>query len=283
MRTATLAALIGATLAIPAVAELRFDGYGRFGAFYDESKGKLEPTSRLRLSLDGETSADNGLELSFRLRLQADDGGTAMFNGARFTLRSGPLRFDVGNVAGAIDTMPGFYGAEPGLTDLMNQAQVLRAGFDEYDSSGPGRDGVSLRYSRGAVQVAASHSDTRGRSRTAAHLAYSTGQGTIAIGYQSSNRRADDGLAVLAYTHDFEWGKAGLIAAREDAGTVLGASLNWEISATTEVLAAFSATRGREDFGLGLSHDLGGGATVQGGVASVAGNVVADFGIRFDF
>ncbi|MDQ2090833.1 porin [Marimonas arenosa] len=283
MKKTFLAVVIGGSLAAPAMADLRFDGYGWFGALYDDATDKTNTTSRLRLTLDGETQTDNGIELSFRLRVQADNGGLATFNGARFGLRSGPLRLQLGNVAGAIDSMPGLSGVEPGLTDLTGQTAALRADFDEYDNTGPGRNGVAVRYSQGQVQVSLSHSNTGGVRRTAGHVAYFAGPGGLAIGYQVSDRAADDDLVVLVYRHRFEWGEASLFSAREQAGNVFGASALWEGSETTSLLASASVDNGREQYGVGIAHDLGSSAFLETGIASDMGNVTADFGVRFEF
>ena len=62
---------------------------------------------------------------------------------------------------------------------------------------------------------------------------------------------------------------------------------NFEVGAATRVDAFVTSEEGvfgGETWGLGVSHSLGGGVSVEAGVAeNTAGDTAADIGIRFNF
>ncbi|GGX40911.1 porin [Tateyamaria omphalii] len=80
-----------------------------------------------------------------------------------------------------------------------------------------------------------------------------------------------------------------LLVADTDANpdTAYGVSAKYDVGAATEIRFAYSDTGAAGDdtdaYGIGFRHSLGGGVSLQGGVGEVAGNTVADLGVRFDF
>lgn len=281
MKIKLAAATCLALSAAPVLAEIEIGGYGRFGAFHDD--GTTDITSRLRLDVDGKAETDNGLKFSVRLRAQADDGGTAKFNGPRFSVSQGRFRAQIGNVDGAIDRLPGFYGVEPGLTNLTGQFTGLRAEYDESSNTGSGRNAVNMRYSANGLIIAGSYSDIAGIRRSAVHVAYQAKGMTAALGYQSSNKPSDDGLVVAALSKSFDRADVSLFFADEEAGRVFGMSGEVEVAASTRIQMSFSRNETDDYYGVGVTHDLGGGASLRGGIASVAGKTVADAGLWFNF
>ncbi len=64
----------------------------------------------------------------------------------------------------------------------------------------------------------------------------------------------------------------------------IGASA--DVAAATSVQAYFNhdeAAVTEESYGIGFRHDLGGGASIRGGVASLNGTTQADLGVLFNF
>ena len=284
MNPAIKAAPILIVISAPATAEIAFSGYGRFGAAYDQSApDTLRTTSRLRIDIDASTEADNGLTFGARLRIQSDDAALSGPNGARFFARAGDFELQAGNVSGAIDDMSGFYGYEPGLTDLTGQYAALRAGFDDYASTGPGRNGVRLSYMPKTLKLIVTHSNSAGKLRTALSLAKDFSKFTASVGVQTSNDPADDKLLVATLAGSARFFDYQLFLADELAGFVFGASSKFEIGANTDLQASFSRNSANEYYGLGFSHRLGNGASLRGGIARNAGNTVGDLGVRFNF
>ena len=152
-----------------AAADVSFSGYGRFGARHlGAGTGTTGVYTRIRLQVDMSTEADNGLVFGARLRHEVDswngststmfsvgpDGvaGTADdttafnghgFNTARFYAKAGGFQLGVGNIFGAIESMPGVYAssqsASIGLSGLgFNDLLVGNSGWDAHSSKGAG-------------------------------------------------------------------------------------------------------------------------------------------------
>ena len=96
-----------------AAADVTFGGYGRFGVMYmdDDSAGtdSTDVTSRFRLQIDATAESDAGVVVGARVRIQQNEGQQGMTNGARFFARSGGFEVGVGNIFGALESMPGQY------------------------------------------------------------------------------------------------------------------------------------------------------------------------------
>ncbi len=278
-----------------AAAEVKFGGYGRFGVFYDDGNTAQETRieSRFRLNIDGVVESDAGVTFSARVRMQADDNsdgtaGTAGLNGARFSAEAGGLRVDVGNIAGAIDNLPNYYGNEPGLTAFVGQYSGIDFGFDGYSSTGAGQNGVYARYETGPFAVAASYSDdTTDDEEWAIHFAYTGDTYEVAIGYADSD--TDDTLLVLTGSVDIGPANITAIIADEEVGGVdnmaYGLSASFEVGAATDIIASVGLgdDNDYEAYGIGFVHDLGGGASIRGGVGSDDDDTEADLGVRFNF
>lgn len=321
-----------------AAADITFSGYGRFGIGYQEDRGLVpgqEDTvviSRFRMNIDGSAETDGGVRFSARVRLQADEiptnpgtvavgdtvtGGEAAaagLNGARFSVEYGGLRVDVGNVAGAIDNLPNYFGSEPGLESFVGQYSGSDYDFLGYSSGGAGSNGVYARYAIGDFAVAASYDSAdvitavAGGVATAAasadrwdiHAAYTFGNITAALAYGETNAAgAAPNLDMTVLTLAGTWGalSASLVVGDENTGAVAtsdtfyGLSGSYDVSSATTIVAAYgdgSGTGDTQQYGIGVVHDLGGGVSLRGGVGSSkvgagASSVRADFGARFNF
>jgi outer membrane protein OmpU len=293
-----------------AAADVSFSGYGRFGVVHDGATDTNNTYSRFRLQMDVSTEADNGLSFGARLRHEEDTLGGGItstpngFNSARFWAKVGGFEVGFGNTTGAIEAMPGVYAATQsagnGVSGLGYLSQLAAGnvnglgGWDAYSSKGAGaavREGVEIRYSAGDFSGHLSYSKGGGTKRTAAFVAYTFNGWTAALGYQDGNigAVAND---ITALTVSGKIGNFGLDIGMSD---VSGATNNryvvrgyMDVGAATKLNAYISNQKGAgtEDnsFGLGVSHSLGGGASVEGGVVrDFAGNTNADLGVRFNF
>ncbi|XDA98581.1 porin [Sulfitobacter sp. LCG007] len=293
-----------------AAAEVAFSGYARFGVKYIEDRevssgsfvdldgdGVAETevfekeetfvTSRYRLNIDIMTETDGGVNLEARVRMQASDGGAATLNGARFSASAGGLRMDLGNIAGAIDNMPNYYGYEIGLTDFLGQYNGNDYSFDAYDSSGTGqKNAVYAAYTFGAFQLLGSYSDDSvDDEQTSVAIAYSGDAFGVAFGWANDDTQGD--LFVLTGNYDFgTFDLVGFYSNADDVGgDAWGMSADIEVGAATSVQLAYGDGDGddSEAYGIGFKHNLGGGAFLRGGVGQSDDTTIADLGVRFDF
>ncbi|WP_282047957.1 porin [Sulfitobacter mediterraneus] len=289
-----------------AAADVTFGGYGRFGILYNEANvgNETNITSRFRLQIDATAESDGGVTFGARVRIQQNNsdgtpsaaaaaaGATSApagtgINGVRFFARSGGLEVGVGNIYGALEFMPGMYPIDLGLTGLGYEYTAYQFGADAYSSGGngaAGSNGVEVMYSMGDLSFHVSASDFN--DRIAAHVAYSWNGWTFALGAQDSNSATDTELAAsvsgtfgpvdvtLAYADNGTNGDHITLAGRFDVGA----------ATNVEVYVADADNFANASYGVDFNHDLGGGTSLRGGIASLSSdNIRADLGVRFNF
>lgn len=303
-----------------AVADVKFSGFARFGIGYQEDRSaddNIDDTiliSRFRLNIDGDAETDNGIKFSARVRLQADEDSDtgeaeqAGLNGARFSVIYGGLRVDAGNVAGSFDNSDLYFGTEPGLEEFLGQYSGVDYDFLEYDSTGAGSNAVFFQYDVGDFAFSASYDADaeEGADRWDIGVIYSIDNISATVLYGKTdgvNGESGQDLVVLALGAEFgDFGGTVLVGrdgdtpdndfGEETDGTTYGLSLAYNIGVATTLTAAYgdgSAEGDTQQYGIGFIHDLGGGASLQGAVGREKvgregdGQVLADFGVRFNF
>ena len=167
-----------------------------------------------------------------------------------------------------------------------------------YSSGGAGSNGIYVRYAVGDFAVAASYDDrsTTAGDRWDIHAAYNFGDWTAAIAYGED----DDDDMVIA-TLGGSLGAFGLtlfvgdetVANAAESDTFYGLSASYDVSSATSINFSYGGGSGDEDgesIGIGFNHDLGGGVSLRGGVASLNSGAAgaddytrADFGVNFGF
>jgi outer membrane protein OmpU len=274
-----------------AAADVSFSGYGRFGIQYTDNgtTDSTDVTSRLRLQIDVSAESDGGVTFGARTRFQTSEGsaGTGM-NGVRFFARSGGLEVGVGNIFGALEFMPGMYPIDLGLTGLAYEYTAYAFNADAYSSGGngaSGSNGVEVLYSAGDLSVHVSASDTS--DRIAAHVAYTWNGWTFALGAQDSDNAADTEFAASV---GGSFGPVDVTLAYADNGTqgdhiVLTGRVDVGAATNIEAYIADADKFADTSFGIDFNHDLGGGTSLRGGIASLGNNdaMRADLGVRFNF
>ncbi|AXT35541.1 porin [Phaeobacter sp. LSS9] len=296
-----------------AAADVSFGGYGRFGVGYveDRTVGGTSDTvivSRFRMNIDASAETDAGVKFSARVRMQADEdaasgeANAAGLNGARFSVEYGGLRVDVGNVAGAIDNLPNYYGNEPGLETFMGQYSGADYDFIGYSSGGAGVNGVYARYAVGDFAVAAAYDQAANGGdgdRFDIHAAYTFGNITAALAYGETDNGAAADFDMTVLTLGGSWGAFSgtlivgdeSVAAVNESDTFYGISAAYDVSSATTLTFAYGDGSGDGDtrnIGLGVIHDLGGGVSLRGGIGesktgNADGQMRADFGAQFSF
>ncbi|WP_296762745.1 porin [Sediminimonas sp.] len=288
-----------------AAADVSFGGYARWGVDYDEARAPADETrieSRFRLIITATTESDNGLNFGAQVRYQANEAGstyagTSGFNNPRFWVSTGGLEVSMGHVQGAFEFMPGIYAGSVGLTGLGYANVVTNYNVDFYTSGAQGREGFDIKYAMGDFSAHLSHSLSQTgygvngtQDRTGLHLAYSFGDYNAAIAFQDSDIVGDTEWALTA---GGAFGPANLTLQVADNGNMMGGdTLKYGIAGSFDVGAATSISGyinhdeipNDENMGIGVVHDLGGGASIRAGVAELAGSRTrADAGVQFSF
>ncbi|SFD85456.1 outer membrane protein OmpU [Sulfitobacter brevis] len=296
-----------------AAADVTFGGYGRFGIQYTDTAAgdSTDITSRFRLQIDATAESDAGVTFGARARIQQDNDGAASIdsvgtdrdgdgdvdyradrtetgiNGVRFFARSGGLEVGVGNIYGALEFMPGMYPIDLGLTGLGYDYTAYNFRGDAYDSDeegSAGMNGVEVLYSMGDFSVHVSASDFN--DRIAAHAAYTWSGWTFAIGGQDSDSATDTEFAASV---GGSFGPADVTLAYADNGTdgdhwVLSGRFDVGAATDVEVYVADADYFAETSYGIDFNHDLGGGTSLRGGIASLSNDsTVVDMGVRFNF
>ncbi|WP_299202872.1 porin [uncultured Tateyamaria sp.] len=112
---------------------------------------------------------------------------------------------------------------------------------------------------------------------------------TVVDGGAAATANADNDFWALGFGGEIGAFAFTLLVADTDANpdTAYGVSAKYDVGAATEIRFAYSETGAAgsdtDAYGIGFRHSLGGGVSLQGGVAEVAGDTVADLGVRFDF
>ncbi len=275
--------------------------------------------SRFRLNIDGVVETDGGVEFSARVRLQADENAgngeanSAGLNGARFSVIYGGLRVDAGNVAGAFDNLANYYGNEPGLENFVGQYSGVDYGFLGYSSTGSGSNAVFFQYAVGDFAFGASYDQAtvafggvpEDADRWDISATYTFNNITAALAYgQTDGGSFGIDPELLVFTLGGEWGDfSGTLfvgdesdTAANSAGeatddTFYGLSAAYNVGAATTLTFAYgdgSADGDTRQYGIGAIYDLGGGASLRGGigdtkVGSADSTIRADFGAQFNF
>jgi len=295
MKKVLLATTAMALSAGVAYAEVSISGDARLGLQYDSSAA-VETTleKRMRVNIAASTETTSGLTFGARVRVRSDEGaGNMGFNGARVHMATNGVEVAVGNIYGAIDSMPNLYHSEVGLTGLGagDVGGLVGFAYDAYSSVGNGAEGVEVIYSSGALSAHVSYSDadlSGGAStakRGAVHVAYTAGDWTIAAGTQQSSVAAEDLVAITAAGTMGDYG-IGFSAMDADAGRQI--TLNGSATMGAVGVSAFvsdSSAAGATDtaYGMGLSYDLGGASVLAGVQRDTAGDTQADLGVSFSF
>lgn len=295
-----------------AAAEVKFGGYGRFGIGYKENRSadpEVSDTilvSRFRFNIDGVAETDGGAKFEARVRLQADedsdtgDADVAGLNGARFSTSYGGLRVDAGNISGAFDNLNNYYGNEPGLESFIGQYSGVNYSFVSYSSGDAGANAVFFKYaienfSFGASYDQDSAADSATGDRWDLSATYALDNITAAVAHGQN----DMGESLTVLTLGGEWGdfSGTLFVADDDVsektkeGTAYGLSAAFNVGTATTLTFAYGDGSGDSDkqqLGAGLIYDLGGGASLRGGIGQSKvgdenGIMQADFGAQFNF
>lgn len=288
-----------------AAADVSFSGYARSGFMWTDASGDVTVRSRLRIQADMSTETDSGITLKARQRFQTEENATGNGgNGMRFSIITGGLTINLGNINGAIESAPNLYlGTKSGGIGLEGNAWGNIAtntalgdwAWTAYSSGGAGAtDGIELIYSMNGITFQA-HSNNHNNSAAA-----STGFGingtfsgyTVGLAYESDDN--DNSLTYATIGGSFGNVNVALNYAKAEAGAAEATKMvlqgNAKVGAGTTLFAyiAQEDLKGGADidnsFGLSVSHDLGGGASLEAGYEDRRGaGATVSAGVIFSF
>ncbi len=307
MKKVLLATTAVALSAGVAYAEVSISGNARMGLQYTSAPAgtaaKTTIEKRMTVDINATTESSSGITFGATMRLRSEENIATFAAGARVFLQTSGFEMAMGNINGAIESMPGLYDPSVGLTGLgwgglvTNTAGDGYWGWDAYSSTGNGAEGVEVTYTAGAFTGHVSYSDNSvgglssnggnsGVKRAAAYGAYTMNDWTVALGVQESNAvgGAEDKIIL---TVGGKVGDYGVGFGYADNNGTKKFALNGSATFGATTISAYVAdedTAGTDTaYGLGASYDLG-GASIVGGFAHTESDVNrADLGVSFSF
>ncbi|MEP5195147.1 MAG: porin, partial [Roseobacter sp.] len=164
-----------------AAADITFNGFGRFGLYFEENDtAGLDETrleQRFRLNIVGTTETDGGVKFGARLRIETNDessGRSATGDEAtdfrdnenairnpEFNVQAGGFRLDVGNTSDVLDSgdVVDYFGFGVGLTSFLEQSSGFALPVSGIDDAVEVAPTIKGRYAVGDFTVAASYTD----------------------------------------------------------------------------------------------------------------------------
>ncbi|MEO9649515.1 MAG: porin [Roseobacter sp.] len=287
-----------------AAADITFNGFGRFGLFYQENDSSgLDDTrleQRFRLNIVGTAETDGGVKFGARARIENNDDGngdgtSSEVRAPEFNVQAGGFRLDVGNTSDVLDSgdVVDYFGYGVGLTSFLEQSSGFALPVSGISGDAVVVPTIKARYTVGDFTVAASISDD---AQDATNDEYQVGAGykfgNFAVGaaYGSVDTATGDN-DFWAASFGGTVGTIGfslLVADSDDQDDVsYGGSVLIPVGAATEIRVAVADNGVSGDdtaYGIGFRHSLGGGVSLRGGVGeNNEGNSTADLGVIFDF
>ena len=246
---------------------LTLDGVEYYGVDHGNPNPSTTFHQRISLNFAGSGTTDGGL--TFGAESVFHSGGSGIDEGKVYLIAGGATLSFGGN--DTADTLAG------GITDVG----IKGIGVDDVAEKGyrdTTADDVLYKHAFGALTLAASAGPAGDSNEYAVGASFTSAGMTVGVGWDSNETTS----LGLKYTIDAITANAYM--ARRSGGDGMGADVSYKLDATT-VKAVFARnSSGADAGGVGLEHDLGGGATVVGGFGQVADNVSkAELGMTFAF
>ncbi|MFM2354368.1 MAG: hypothetical protein RLZZ528_104 [Pseudomonadota bacterium] len=257
-----------------AAAEVAVSGSARMGVVYNGTDAEFSSRVRVSFSMSGET--DGGLAFGASVRAdQSGQGGTA--NGDSTVYISGAFgKLTMGDVGGAADALVGQVSGV-GYTGLGDVNEIGFLGTD--------KTAVYYEYTTGAVTFGVGAGQTTGANENInVGVKYAGSNFTVALGYEDS---ATDSQISAKGTMTFGSATVKAKVADRDSAADMASALSVDFAAGGATITAFVSQNqnfaGNDGAGIGASYDLGGGATLSGGIVDNGTDTVADLGVSFSF
>ena len=264
-----------------AAAEVKVDGSANMGLKYNEGNlgyagQKTAAWFEIDMNVTGTMESDSGLTFGAQIQLDSQYGGdqdydaNVFMSGAFGTLKAGNSNWVAADDFGINDI--GFDGI--GVDDTAEIAM--------YANNADSVNDLRWDYSVGAFSTVVSIDtiqDDYGLS-----VGYDNGTFGGYLAYDHDDQTDADSTSILL-TGSFGAFSGQLYYADADAYDasygIYGAYKTGPWTFEAAVADADMATDA--SYGIGAKYDLGGGATLAGGIGSVEGDTAADFGVTFKF
>jgi outer membrane protein OmpU len=262
-----------------AAAEVTVSGEARMGVVYNGALNDTFFSSRVRVKFAMVGTTDGGLEFGAAVRADqiGGNGGTSTgdTNGdSTVYVKMNGLKLTMGDVGGAADALVGQVSGV-GYEGFID-------GLHEIGFIGTTKTAVYVEYSTGALTFGLSSGQTVTGEEISVAAKYSTDAFSVALGYEDDGA-ARDMLSLLgSATFGSATVKAKIVDDSAAADTQYALSVDYAAGATT-VTAFYTDFGPVEHIGLGAAYDLGGGASIKGGVVSNGTDEFADLGISMSF
>jgi outer membrane protein OmpU len=259
-----------------AAAEVTVTGAGRMGLVYDGVDTEFSSRIRIIFTASGET--DTGLSFGASVRNdQSGVGNTA--NGDSTVFISGSFgKLTMGDTGNAADALVGQVSGV-GYTGLNDENEI---GWLDTEKTGALYEysAGSLTFALGSAQLTAPDGD----DTVSIAVKYATDAYSIALGYEDN---ALDSQISAKGTATFGGATVALKLVDRDSAADMAAALSVDYTTGATTLTAFATDNkdfaGTDTFGIGAKYDLGGGASVLGGIVDNGTDTTADVGFNFSF
>jgi outer membrane protein OmpU len=253
--------------------------------------------NRMEFNVDGSFETTSGITFGARTRMRVNAGETGVFSGTRVYMSTGGFEVAMGNIGGAIWTIPGVWASEVGLNGMSDAGVVFNTvanpatawGTHGFSSQGGGANGIEVSYSGGGFsgRLAYSDEDTSGGvstvQRTSAHASYNMGDWTATVAMQDSSVANEDKTMVVV---DGKVGDVGVNFAAADNNGETKIALTGSVTMGATTVHGFVADEESGDnlaLGLNVSHDIGGAAIIAAFERDAVGVNRAEAGVSFSF
>lgn len=270
-----------------AAAEVTTSGSARMGIIYDGSDTWFSSRVRIAFSASGESDAG----FSFGASVRADQVGngnntgdpTGTKNGDSTVWVSGGFgKLTMGDTGNAADSLVGQVSGV-GYTGLFDLNEIGFLGKDitgaqyEYSTG-------ALTFALGSGQLQDTDGDATNDDLISVAVKYAADTWSFALGWEDHD--TDSQISALgSATFGGATVKLKLVDRDSEADMATALSVDYTTGATT--ITAYATDNvdfaGTDTMGLGASYDLGGGASVAGGVADNGTDTVAELGLNFSF
>jgi outer membrane protein OmpU len=280
MKKILLATTLLAGFAGAASAEVTTSGEARMGIISDYA-GDVYFTQRIRVKFTMEGETDGGLAFGAEVRNDQDSGNTSgLANDDSIVYISGAFgKLSMGDVGSAADNVVGNVSGV-GLTGLDD--------WNELGYIGNTKTAAKYEYTSGAFTAAVSSGQLNTTGDTASVAVKYSGEAfSVALGYEDVTG-ADQLTLGASATFGAVTAKVVLADNSLDADTRGALSIDYVAGATT--FTGFYSTNkaglGIDAFGIGAAYDLGGGASVKGGIVDIdaaGADTIFDLGVSMTF
>jgi outer membrane protein OmpU len=287
MKKILLATTLLAASAGFAAAEVAVTGSARMGVTSDTvtkdalgaiiSSGDAMFSSRVRIVFTATGETDSGLSFGASVRNdQSGVGGTT--NGDSTVFISGAFgKLTMGDTGNAADSLVGQV-SSVGYTGLGSRNEISWLNKDV--------TGAQYEYSAGALTFALGLGQAnKVEDFQSVAVKYSTDAYSVALGYENNNSVGSEISLSGSATFSGATVKAKIVDGDATVDTAYALSADYNMNGVG--LTAFYADHGNAitNYGIGASYDLGGGASVAGGIVDGddLADPVFDLGVKMSF